>query len=103
MEIHNNLDLLKNQILNIIYSEGTGITIGDDNTINVKIASTSEKGIVQFATDDEVTTGTATDKVITPKQLKDSLPIILNSKLCYLNPILYVTTLSNDKGKTDEE
>lgn len=117
MEIHNNLDLLKNQILNaraqmlasatqemeleaffywnsqtkqlliydgekwvdatsqgIIYSEGTGITIGDDNTINVKIASTSEKGIVQFATDDEVTTGTATDKVITPKQLKDSLP-----------------------------
>lgn len=117
MEIHNNLDLLKNQILNaraqmlasatqemeleaffywnsqtkqlliydgeqwvdatsqgIIYSEGTGITIGDDNTINVKIASTSQKGIVQFATDAEVTTGTATDKVITPKQLKDSLP-----------------------------
>lgn len=121
MEIHNNLDLLKNQILNaraqmlasatqemeleaffywnsntkqlliydgtqwvdatsqgIIYSEGTGITIGDDNSINVKIASTSQQGIVQFATDAEVTTGTSTNRVITPKQLKDSLPTKLS-------------------------
>lgn len=117
MEIHNNLDLLKNQILNaraqmlsgstesmeleaffywntqtkqlliyngtewvdatsqgIIYSEGTGIVIGSDNTISVKVASTSQQGIVQLATDAEVTAGTVTDKVITPKQLKDSLP-----------------------------
>ena len=36
---------------------------------------------------------------ISSQKLKDSLPVILNSKLCYLNPILYVTTLSNDKGK----
>ena len=116
MEIHNNLDLLKNQILNaraqmlasatqemeleaffywnsqtkqlliydgtqwvdatnqgIIYTEGTGITIGSDHSINVKVATTSQQGIVQFATDTEVATGTATDKVVTPKQLKDSL------------------------------
>lgn len=121
MEIHNNLDLLTNQILNaraqmlasatqemeleaffywnsntkqlliydgtqwvdatnqgIIYSEGTGITIGDDHSINVKVATTSQQGIVQFATDSEVSTGTATDKVITPKQLKDSLPTKLS-------------------------
>ena len=33
---------------------------------------------MQFATDSEVSTGTATNKVITPKQLKDSLPTKLS-------------------------
>lgn len=34
------------------------------------------------------------------QKLKDSLPVFINSQLCYLNPVLYVTTLCNDKGET---
>lgn len=127
MEFHNNVDLLKNQILNarfqmlssateqmqlealfywntqtkqlliyngedwvdatsqgIIYEEGTGIEIGADNTINVKIATVDQKGIVQFATDLQVQTGTSTDTVITPKQLSDvktALQTLINGKI----------------------
>ncbi len=35
---------------------------------------------------------------VTSEPLRDSLPTFLNHNLCYLNPVLYVTTLTNNKG-----
>jgi hypothetical protein len=37
-------------------------------------ATETGKGIIQIATDAEITTGTDTSKAVTPKQLKDSTP-----------------------------
>lgn len=57
----------------------SGNTLGDNNVtenshthqIRIPSASTTEKGIVQLATDTEATTGTETTKAVTPKQLAD--------------------------------
>lgn len=57
----------------------SGNTLGDNNVtenshthqIRIPSASTTEKGIVQLATDTDVTTGTETTKTVTPKQLAD--------------------------------
>ena len=55
----------------------SGNTLGDNSVtenshthqIRIPSASTTEKGIVQLATDTEATTGTETTKAVTPKQL----------------------------------
>lgn len=55
----------------------SGNTLGDNSVtenshthqIRIPSASTAEKGIVQLATDADVTTGTETKKAVTPKQL----------------------------------
>ena len=57
----------------------SGNTFGDNSVtenshthqIRIPSASTTEKGIVQLATDTDVTTGTETTKAVTPKQLAD--------------------------------
>lgn len=57
----------------------SGNTFGDNNVtenshthqIRIPSASTNDKGIVQLATDTDVTTGTETTKAVTPKQLAD--------------------------------
>ena len=57
----------------------SGNTLGDNSVtenshthqIRIPSASTAEKGIVQLATDTDVTTGTETTKAVTPKQLAD--------------------------------
>lgn len=57
----------------------SGNTLGDNSVtenshthqIRIPSASTTEKGIVQLATDTDVTTGTETTKAVTPKQLAD--------------------------------
>ena len=55
----------------------SGNTLGDNSVtenshthqIRIPSASTTDKGIVQLATDTDVTTGTETKKAVTPKQL----------------------------------
>lgn len=57
----------------------SGNTLGDNSVtenshthqIRIPSASTTDKGIVQLATDTDVTTGTETKKAVTPKQLAD--------------------------------
>lgn len=57
----------------------SGNTFGDNNVtenshthqIRIPSASTNDKGIVQLATDTDVTTGTETKKAVTPKQLAE--------------------------------
>lgn len=57
----------------------SGNTLGDNSVtenshthqIRIPSASTAEKGIVQLATDTDVTTGTETKKAVTPKQLAE--------------------------------
>lgn len=57
----------------------SGNTLGDNSVtenshthqIRIPSASTAEKGIVQLATDTDVTTGAETPKAVTPKQLAD--------------------------------
>lgn len=57
----------------------SGNTLGDNSVtenshthqIRIPSASTAEKGIVQLATDTDVTTGAETTKAVTPKQLAD--------------------------------
>ena len=57
----------------------SGNTLGDNSVtenshthqIRIPSASTTEKGIVQLATDTDVTTGTETKKAVTPKQLAE--------------------------------
>ena len=47
--------------------------------IRIPSASTAEKGIVQLATDTDVTTGTETKKAVTPKQLAEAKQDAINS------------------------
>lgn len=57
----------------------SGNTLGDNSVtenshthqIRIPSASTTDKGIVQLATDTDVTTGTETKKAVTPKQLAE--------------------------------
>lgn len=44
------------------------------NLTNVPTASTSQAGIIQIATDNDVIDGTSETKTVTPKQLKSSIP-----------------------------
>lgn len=65
----------------------SGNTLGDNSVtenshthqIRIPSASTTEKGIVQLATDGEVTTGTETTKAVTPKQLAAAKQDAINS------------------------
>lgn len=65
----------------------SGNTLGDNNVtenshthqIRIPSASTTEKGIVQLATDADVTTGTDTTKAVTPKQLATAKQDAINS------------------------
>lgn len=65
----------------------SGNTLGDNNVtenshthqIRIPSASTTEKGIVQLATDTEATTGTETTKAVTPKQLASAKQDAINS------------------------
>lgn len=65
----------------------SGNTLGDNNVtenshthqIRIPSASTTEKGIVQLATDTDVTTGTETTKAVTPKQLASAKQDAINS------------------------
>lgn len=65
----------------------SGNTLGDNSVtenshthqIRIPSASTTEKGIVQLATDTEVATGTETTKAVTPKQLASAKQDAINS------------------------
>lgn len=65
----------------------SGNTLGDNNVtenshthqIRIPSASTTERGIVQLATDTDVTTGTETTKAVTPKQLAAAKQDAINS------------------------
>lgn len=65
----------------------SGNTLGDNSVtenshthqIRIPSASTTEKGIVQLATDTDVTTGTETTKAVTPKQLATAKQDAINS------------------------
>ena len=65
----------------------SGNTLGDNSVtenghthqIRIPSASTTEKGIVQLATDTEATTGTETKKAVTPKQLATAKQEAINS------------------------
>lgn len=65
----------------------SGNTLGDNSVtenshthqIRIPSASTTEKGIVQLATDTDVTTGTETTKAVTPKQLASAKQDAINS------------------------
>ena len=65
----------------------SGNTLGDNSVtenshthqIRIPSASTTEKGIVQLATDTDVTTGTETKKAVTPKQLAEAKQDAINS------------------------
>ena len=65
----------------------SGNTLGDNSVtenshthqIRIPSASTTEKGIVQLATDTEATTGTETTKAVTPKQLASAKQDAINS------------------------
>ena len=65
----------------------SGNTLGDNSVtenshthqIRIPSASTTEKGIVQLATDTDVTTGTETKKAVTPKQLAAAKQDAINS------------------------
>ncbi len=65
----------------------SGNTLGDNSVtenshthqIRIPSASTTEKGIVQLATDTEATTGTETTKAVTPKQLAAAKQDAINS------------------------
>lgn len=65
----------------------SGNTLGDNSVtenshthqIRIPSASTAEKGIVQLATDTDVTTGTETKKAVTPKQLAEAKQDAINS------------------------
>ena len=52
---------------------GTNIDVTSDGVISVKNASNSQKGLIQIATDAEITTGTETGKAVNPKQLSDAV------------------------------
>lgn len=67
------------------YTQGEGINISEDNVISVDEtiarksdltevvdASTTTKGIIQIATDEDIAQGTDETKAVTPKQLKES-------------------------------
>lgn len=65
----------------------SGNTLGDNSVtenshthqIRIPSASTTDKGIVQLATDTDVTTGTETTKAVTPKQLATAKQDAINS------------------------
>lgn len=65
----------------------SGNTLGDNSVtenshthqIRIPSASTTDKGIVQLATDTDVTTGTETKKAVTPKQLAAAKQDAINS------------------------
>lgn len=65
----------------------SGNTLGDNSVtenshthqIRIPSASTTEKGLVQLATDADVTTGTDTTKAVTPKQLATAKQDAINS------------------------
>ncbi len=65
----------------------SGNTLGDNSVtenshthqIRIPSASTTEKGIVQLATDADVTTGTDTTKAVTPQQLATAKQDAINS------------------------
>ena len=65
----------------------SGNTLGDNSVtenshthqIRIPSASTTERGIVQLATDTDVTTGTETTKAVTPKQLAAAKQDAINS------------------------
>lgn len=65
----------------------SGNTLGDNSVtenshthqIRIPSASTTDKGIVQLATDTDVTTGTETTKAVTPKQLAAAKQDAINS------------------------
>lgn len=74
---------LNNQTNNVTLDKATinaigGVVVGDNinvaNTgkISVNNATNSQKGVIQIATDSDISTGTATDKAVTPKQLADT-------------------------------
>ena len=52
---------------------GTNLTVAVDGTIGIPNASTSAKGAVEFATDDEFTTGTAETLAVNPKQVTSAI------------------------------
>ena len=52
---------------------GTNIDVTSDGVISVKNASNSQKGLIQIATDTEITTGTEIGKAVNPKQLSDAV------------------------------
>lgn len=61
-------------------SGGTSVTENSHtHQIRIPSASTTEKGIVQLATDTDVTTGTETTKAVTPKQLAAAKQDAINS------------------------
>ena len=48
---------------------GSNISVANDGTISVADASTSAKGVIEIATDEEVATGTSETLAVNPKQL----------------------------------
>lgn len=52
---------------------GQYLSVDENGVCSVVEASTTQKGVVRFATDDEMTAGTETGAVVTPKQVKDKL------------------------------
>ena len=63
----------------VVYSEGEGIDINDENEISIENASTTNLGGVELATDAETTAGTDNEKAITPANLQAKINLLPNS------------------------
>ena len=48
---------------------GSNLSVTSDGTLSIADASTSTKGVIEIATDEEAATGTSTSLAVTPKQL----------------------------------
>lgn len=69
---------------------GNNIDVDDSATISVKDATNAQKGVIQIATDEEINTGTATDKAVNPLQLNNAVKDkIAKTDLSATAPIKY--------------
>lgn len=70
--------------------------------LKAKSGSTTQKWIVQMATDAEVTTGTDEEKYVNPKQLKDNTVTLLSKSLTFVavwyNSQSYSQTITHNLG-----
>jgi hypothetical protein len=70
---------------------GTAGTVPWSGITSVPTASQTQPGLVQLATDEDVDTGTVTDKAVSPAQLAGSIPVITTASTTAAG-VIYIAT-----------
>jgi len=77
---------------------GTNVNVASDGTISVNTATNALAGVIRIATDAEVSTGTAENTAVNPKQLASSITSALVGALVYKGTWAITTATTDYSG-----